>query len=139
MNDDEKSAFVNQRMNRKPRVCVHYGSPRRTTACQGPDHRHIASSMRRNRTSVLLQTSLLAVTQAALGCAVGLFLAGKLGRPAQKTTAITMLSVGALIALPLVLDTVNHAVRGPGSERGERRRLDSIRTDSGFQDDAEIF
>jgi hypothetical protein len=86
-----------------------------------------------------IETCLFAVTQTAVGCAVGLLLAGKLGRPAQKTTAATLLGIGALMAMPLLVNSVTRAVVGPGSARGERRRLDSIRTDSGFPDDAEIF
>lgn len=86
-----------------------------------------------------LQTSLLAVTQTAVGCGIGLFLAGKLGRPAQKTTATTMISIGALLALPVLVMAVVKAVNRPESARGMRRRLDSIRRDSGFPDEAEIF
>ena len=86
-----------------------------------------------------LQTSLLAVTQTAVGCGLGLLLAGKLGRPAQKTTAATLLSIGALLALPVVVEAVLKQINGPGSARGERRRLDSIRHDAGYPDDAEVF
>ena len=86
-----------------------------------------------------LKRSLLTITQTAAGCAVGLLIAGKIGRPAQKTTAATLLGIGALLALPAIIDAVANAVTGPGSERGERRRLDSIRTDYGLPDDAEIF
>ncbi len=86
-----------------------------------------------------LQTSLLAITQTAVGCGIGLLIAGKLGRPAQKTTAATMISVGALLALPLVVMSVLRTVNRPTSERGMRRRLDSIRRDSGFPDEAEII
>ena len=86
-----------------------------------------------------LQTSLLAVTQTAVGCGIGLLIAGKLGRPAQKTTAATMISVGALLALPLLVMAVMRTVNRPTSERGMRRRLDSIRGDSGFPDEAEII
>jgi hypothetical protein len=39
--------------------------------------------------------------------------------------------------MPVVVGLVTKAVVGPGSARGERRRLDSIRTDPGFPDDAE--
>ncbi len=95
--------------------------------------------MPRTKTSDPLQTSLLAVTQTAVGCAVGLLLAGKLGRSAQKTTAASLLGVGALLVLPLIIDAVSQAVSGPGSARGERRRLDSIRTDAGFPDEADIY
>lgn len=86
-----------------------------------------------------LQTSLLAVTQTAVGCGIGLLIAGRLGRPAQKTTAATMISVGALLALPVVVIAVMRAVNRPNSERGMRRRLESIRRDSGFPDEAEIL
>jgi hypothetical protein len=95
--------------------------------------------MARTHSSENLQKSFLIVTQTAVGCALGLLLAGKIGRPAQKTTAASLLGVGALLALPALIDAVAKAVSGPGSERGERRRLDSIRTDSGLPDDVEIF
>lgn len=95
--------------------------------------------MPRSHSSETLQKSFLIVTQTAVGCALGLLLAGKIGRPAQKTTAATLLGVGALLALPALIDAVTEVVNGPGSERGERRRLDSIRTDSGLSDDADIL
>ncbi|MEA3213502.1 MAG: hypothetical protein QOE70_6559 [Chthoniobacter sp.] len=86
-----------------------------------------------------LKTSLLAITQTAVGCGIGLLIAGKLGRPAQKTTAATMISVGALLALPVLVLAIIRAVNRPNSERGMRQRLDSIRRDSGFPDEAEII
>lgn len=92
-----------------------------------------------SKSSDPLQTSLLAITQTAVGCGIGLLLAGKLGRPAQKTTATTMLSVGALLALPVLVITIVRAVNRPESARGMRRRLDSIRRDSGYPDEAEIL
>ena len=95
--------------------------------------------MPRSSSSDTLQKSFLIVTQTAVGCALGLLIAGKIGRPAQKTTAASLLGVGALLALPALIDMVTHAVNGPGSERGERRRLDSIRRDPGIPDDFEIF
>jgi hypothetical protein len=98
---------------------------------------HIASTM--SKSSDPLQTSLLAITQTAVGCGIGLLIAGKLGRPAQKTTATTMISVGALLALPVVVMAVIRTLNRPESARGMRRRLDSIRRDSGFPDEAEIL
>jgi hypothetical protein len=86
-----------------------------------------------------VQTSLLAITQTAVGCGIGLLLAGKLARPAQKTTAATMLGVGALLAMPWVVERVLERLNGPGSPRGERRRLDRIRTDAGYADDTDVF
>jgi hypothetical protein len=95
--------------------------------------------MSSQKPSAPIQSSLLSITQTAVGCAVGLLLAGKIGRPAQKATAASLLGIGALLALPSVVNAVVQAVSGPGSVRGERRRLDSIRTDSGFNGDADIY
>lgn len=92
-----------------------------------------------SKSSDPLRTSLLAVTQTAVGCGIGLLIAGKLGRPAQKTTATTMISVGALLALPVLVLAIIRTVNRPESARGMRRRLDSIRRDSGFPDEAEII
>ncbi len=84
-------------------------------------------------------SSLLAVTQTAVGCGIGLLLAGKLQRPAQKTTAATLLSLGVLLAIPAVVQTVVRVWQRPDSERGMRRRLDSIRQDPGLMDETEAF
>jgi hypothetical protein len=86
-----------------------------------------------------LQASLLAITQTAVGCGVGLLLAGKLGRPAQKTTGTTMISIGALLALPILVAAIIRTVNRPTSARGMRRRLASIRQDSGFPEELEIL
>ena len=90
--------------------------------------------MSRSSSSETLQKSFLIVTQTAVGCALGLLIAGKIGRPAQKTTAATLLGIGALLAMPALIDVVTNAISGPGSARGERRRLDSIREDSGLNE-----
>ena len=82
---------------------------------------------------------LLALTQTAVGCAIGILLGGKLGQRAQKMTATTMLSVAALLAVPTLVVAVRKRVNGPGSERGERRRLESIRTDAGYHDSVGVL
>ena len=86
-----------------------------------------------------LNSSLLAVTQTAVGCGLGLLLGGKMSRGAQKTTAFTLLGVGALLALPAIVDAVTHVISGPATERGAKKRLNSIRGASGLPDDAEVF
>ncbi len=70
---------------------------------------------------------------------MGLLVAGKIGRPAQKTTAATLLGIGALLALPALIDVVTNTFLGPGSARGERKRLDSIREDSGFTENVDLL
>ncbi len=82
--------------------------------------------------------SLATITQTALSCGVGILLASKLQRNAQRNTALAMLSVGALATLPLVFEIVSRRWLGPTTERGMRRKLDSIRQDSGWSEDAEI-
>jgi hypothetical protein len=84
-------------------------------------------------------TSLVTVTQTAVGCGIGLLLAGRLSRSAQRNTAMALLSVGAVSVAPLVIDLISRRRNRPESERGMRRRLESIRHDSGISEDAEIF
>ena len=90
-----------------------------------------------SNSSKILQTSLLSVTQTAVGCGIGLLLAGKLGRPARKITAATMFSVGILLAVPAIVSVSVRAF--DRSERGARKRLDSIRRDSGLSPGSEVL
>jgi hypothetical protein len=87
----------------------------------------------------VLGTSLVAVTQTALGFGTGLLVAGTMRRSAQKATAIAMLSVGVISTVPLAVDLVAKYLNKPGSARGMRKRLASIRDDSGISEDAEVF
>ena len=95
--------------------------------------------MSSERSSDFTQTSLLAVTQTAVGCGIGLLLAGKLQRPTQKTTGATLLSLGVLLAVPAVVQTVVRVWQSPESDRGMRKRLDSIRQDPGLIDETDAF
>ena len=97
------------------------------------------SVMSSERSSDFTHTSLLAVTQTAVGCGIGLLLAGKLQRPTQKTTGATLLSLGVLLAIPAVVQTVVRVWQRPDSDRGMRRRLDSIRQDPGLMDETDAF
>jgi hypothetical protein len=84
-------------------------------------------------------TSLMTVTQTAVGCGIGLLLASRLNRSAQRITALALFSVGVVSAAPLIADLISRRRNRPGSERVMRRRLESIRQDSGISEDAEIF
>jgi hypothetical protein len=95
--------------------------------------------MRGNLSSEPLRSTLLAVIQTAVGCGIGLLMAGKLQRPTQKVTAASLFSVGFLLAIPGVVGLVLRAWYRPESDRGARRRLDTIRRDSGFSDEVEIY
>ena len=84
-------------------------------------------------------TSLVALTQTALGFGAGLLVAGKLGRTAKNATAVAMFSVGVISTLPLLVDVVTKVLNRPGSERDMRKRLASIRRDSGVSQDVQVF
>ena len=84
-------------------------------------------------------TSLVAITQATMGCGVGLFVAAKMSPTIRRTAAVTMLSVGLISTLPIAYHLFARCMNRPGSRRLMKRRLESIREDSGLPDDAEIF
>ena len=84
-------------------------------------------------------TSLVTVTQTAVGCGIGLLLAQRLSRNAQRNTAFALFAVGAVSVAPLVFDLFAKRRNRPGSESVMRRRLESIRHDSGIVEEAEIF
>ena len=86
-----------------------------------------------------VRTGLLTVMQTAVGCGIGLLIAGKLRRPTQKVTAASLFSIGALLAIPGVIGVVLRLLNSPGSERGAKKRLESIRQDPGFPDEVEVF
>ena len=83
---------------------------------------------------------LLAVTRAALGCGIGIMVANKFQRSStRQTTAIALLSVGAVSFITFLLRTLWTAINRPESERGMRRRLDSIRGNVGFEGGEEMY
>lgn len=92
-----------------------------------------------SKTSDAVNTGLLAVTQTAVGCGVGLLIAGKLRRPTQKVTAASLISIGVLLAIPGLVGIILRVWNRPESDRGAKRRLDTIRGDSGFPDEAEVY
>ncbi len=84
-------------------------------------------------------TGLVAITQATLGCGVGLLVAAKMRPTVRRTAAVTMLSVGLISTLPIAYRLFALCMNRPNSRRLMKRRLESIRDDSGLPDDAEIF
>ena len=52
--------------------------------------------------------------------------------PSRQATAIALVSVGALAAVPLLVKMAMERINRPESERGSRNRLRSIRGDSGY-------
>lgn len=74
--------------------------------------------------------SLLVLTRTALGLGLGMLIADKIKAPVRHATAIALVSLGALAAVPLLVKMAMERINRPESERGSRNRLRSIRGDS---------
>jgi len=83
--------------------------------------------------------SLLVLTRTAFGLGLGMLMADKIKRPVRQAAAVALLSVGALAALPFLVKLTLEQINRPESERGSRARLRSIRGDSGYQSEADIY
>lgn len=82
---------------------------------------------------------LLILTRTAFGLGVGMLMADKIKRPVRQATAIVLVSVGALAAVPLLVKVALERINRPESERASRARLRSIRSDSGYQSEIDIY
>lgn len=82
---------------------------------------------------------LWALTRTAFGLGVGMLMAERLNRPARQATAIALVSVGTLAVIPLVVKMALERINRPESERVMRRRLSSIRGDSGYRSEDDIL
>jgi hypothetical protein len=78
---------------------------------------------------------LLSLARTAFGLGIGMLVADKVRRPFRQATAIALVSVGALAAVPLLVKVAMERINRPESERGSRNRLRSIRDDSGYRSD----
>jgi hypothetical protein len=82
---------------------------------------------------------LLALTRTAIGLGVGILVADKIRRPLRQATAIALVSVGAIAAVPLLVKLALERINRPESERGSRNRLRSIRGDSGYPSETDVY
>jgi hypothetical protein len=82
---------------------------------------------------------LLSFTRTALGLGIGMLVADKIRRPLRQATAITLVSVGALAAVPFLVKLALERINRPESERGSRKRLRSIRADSGYSSETDVY
>src|SRR5436190_24049237 len=78
---------------------------------------------------------LMVLARTAFGLGIGMLVADKVRRPFRQATAIALVSVGALAAMPLLVKVALERINRPESERGSRNRLRSIRDDSGYHSD----
>jgi Na+/serine symporter len=82
---------------------------------------------------------LLALTRTAIGLGLGILIANKIKPAMRQVTAITLLTIGALAAAPWLVKITVGQINRPESEWGSRARLRSIRGDSGYTSDNDIY
>ncbi len=82
---------------------------------------------------------LLTLTRTTFGLGVGLLMAERFSRPARQATAIALLSVGTLAIIPFLVKMAMERINRPESERAMRRRLRSIRGDSGYRSEDDVY
>jgi hypothetical protein len=82
---------------------------------------------------------LLVLTRTAIGLGIGMLVADRIRRPFRQATAIALVSVGALAAVPLLVKMAMERINRPESERGSRNRLRSIRGDSGYPSETDVY
>ena len=83
--------------------------------------------------------ALLTVSQAAIGCGIGILLADKFTEGKRNTAAVAMLCLAILTTAPAVVGAVADLVNGPQSKLGVRRRLRSIREGAGLEPEEELL
>jgi ABC-type molybdate transport system permease subunit len=83
--------------------------------------------------------ALLTISQAAIGCGIGILLADKVTENRRNTAAIGMLCLAIVSTAPALVGVVVDLINGPQSKLGVRRRLRSIREDSGLQPEEEVL
>ena len=83
--------------------------------------------------------NLLTLTRTAIGLGIGMLVADKIKSPTRQTAAIALMSVGALAALPFLVKVALARINRPESDRGSRARLRSIRSDSGYRSEVDVY
>jgi hypothetical protein len=87
----------------------------------------------------LPSATLLILSQAAIGCGIGILVADKIGEKKKTPAVVALLSIAIATTIPAVVGIVADLINGPQSKLGVRRRLRSIREDSGLHAEEEVF
>src|SRR4029434_1137816 len=82
---------------------------------------------------------LLVVTRAAIGLGLGIMMADKIKPSIRQAADIALVAIGALAAAPWLVKITLGQINRPESEWGSRARLRSIRGDSGYSSDTDIY
>lgn len=84
-------------------------------------------------------TSLAAAAEMAVGVGAGLLVADQLGKSARQRLGLVALIAGLAATIPLLIGAGVRVNRELGEGRRTRRRLETIRHDSGFAEDGEFY
>lgn len=94
--------------------------------------------MRKNPERLSLD-GMLVLTRTAIGIGIGMLIADRIRHPARQVAAIALMSLGVIAAVPFLVKLTAAQINKPESERGARARLRSIRGDSGYRSEADVF
>jgi hypothetical protein len=83
--------------------------------------------------------ALLTVSQAAIGCGIGILLADRFAENRRNIAAVGMLCLAIATTAPSLVGVMVDLINGPQSKLGVRRRLRTIREDSGLQAEEEFL
>ena len=87
----------------------------------------------------LPSATLLTISQTAIGCGIGILLANKISENKRNTAAAGMLLLAIATTAPALVGVIAELINGPRSKLGMKRRLRSIREDSGLHAEEEIL
>lgn len=87
----------------------------------------------------LSATSVAAAAEMAVGAGIGLLVADRLSRDVRQKIGIITLVAGLAASVPLLIGAGIRVNRELGEGRRTRRRLETIRHDSGFPDDGDFY
>jgi ABC-type molybdate transport system permease subunit len=83
--------------------------------------------------------ALLTISQAAIGCGIGILLADKVNEKRRNTAAVGLLCLAIVTTAPALVGLVAELINGPQSKLGVRRRLRKIREGAGLQAEEELL
>ncbi len=87
----------------------------------------------------LSATSVAAAAEMAVGMGAGLLVADQLGKSARQRIGVVALIAGLAATIPLLIGAGVRVNRELGEGRRTRRRLETIRHDSGFPEDGDFY
>lgn len=87
----------------------------------------------------LSATSVAAAAEMAVGVGAGLLVADQLGKSARQRIGVVVLIAGLAATIPLLIGAGVRVNRELGQGRSTRRRLETIRHDSGLPEDGDFY